>query len=94
MALITVKFNGIWKLYAGTDRAVIEVDDIDTALSQIEKKFAVKFEEKLKERGVKLQGGILNYSYIVLNGKNAKTLKERSVQDGDILDLFVAIPGG
>jgi molybdopterin converting factor small subunit len=94
MASLTIKFNGIWKLYLGTDKVVIDVDDIDTALARIEKEYAVKLEEKFKERGVKLQKSIIDYSYIVLNGKNTKTLKERSVHDGDVLDLFIAVPGG
>jgi hypothetical protein len=94
LASLTVKFNGIWKLYLGTDRVMLEVNDIDAALAEIDKKYAVKLEEKFKERGVKLQKSILDYSYIVLNGKNTKTLEERTLRDGDVLDLFIAVPGG
>jgi molybdopterin converting factor small subunit len=94
MASITVKFNGIWRLYLGTAQAQMDAADIDTALSLIDKEYSIKLEEKFKERGVKLQKSILDYSYIVLNGKNTKTLKERALRDGDILDLFIAVPGG
>jgi molybdopterin converting factor small subunit len=94
MASITVKFNGIWRLYLGTDRALMDAADIETALAKIEKEYAIKLEEKFKERGVKLQKSILDYSYIVLNGKNTKTLRERSLRDGDVMDLFIAVPGG
>jgi hypothetical protein len=94
MASITVKFNGIWRLYLGTGSALMDAADIDAALAQVDKKYSVKLEEKLKERGVKLHKSILDYSYIVLNGKNTRTLKERSLRDGDVLDLFIAVPGG
>ncbi|MBN1374900.1 MAG: hypothetical protein JXA01_01955 [Dehalococcoidia bacterium] len=94
MAMINVKFNGIWKLYLGMDRAVIEAADLDSTFLRIEKKFAIIIEKKLKERGVKLKGSVLDYSYITINGKNAKTIKERVVQDGDVLNLYIAVPGG
>jgi hypothetical protein len=94
MASITVNFNGIWRLYLGTRSAPMVAADIDAALSQIDKQYSVKLEERFKERGVKLHKSILDYSYIVLNGKNTKTLKERSLRDGDVLDLFIAVPGG
>jgi hypothetical protein len=94
MALVTVKFNGIWRLYVGAGTATLQAGIIDEALKQIEKDYAPKFEDKLKERGVKLDGGILKHSYITLNRKNVKEIAERSLKDGDILDLFVAVPGG
>jgi molybdopterin converting factor small subunit len=94
MASVTVKFNGIWRLYLGSPGAELDARDIDEALAQIEKEFAPKFEEKLADRGVKLEGGILKHSYITLNRKSTKALKERTLKDGDVLDLFVAVPGG
>jgi len=94
MASIIVKFNGIWRLYLGIERASMDADDLDAALSRIDKEYSVRLEENFKQRGVKLQKSILDYSYVVLNGKNTKTLKERSLRDGDVLDLFIAVPGG
>ena len=78
----------------GAGAATLQADVIDEALKQIEKELAPKFEKKLQERGVKLDGGILKLSYITLNRKNIKELAERSLKDGDILDLFIAVPGG
>lgn len=78
----------------GSPSATLEAANIDEALLQIEKEFAPKFEEKLADRGVKLDGGILKHSYITLNRKSTKELKERTLREGDILDLFVAVPGG
>ncbi|MCX6007442.1 MAG: MoaD/ThiS family protein [Chloroflexi bacterium] len=94
MASVTVKFNGMWRLYVGAGTATLQAGVIEEALKQIEKEFAPKFEKKLQERGVKLDGGILKLSYITLNRKNIKELAERTLKDGDILDLFVAVPGG
>ena len=94
MASIIVKFNGVWRLYLRTGRTSMEADDIDAALSQIEKKYSAQLENEFKQRGVKLQKSIIDYSYVVLNGKNTKSLKERSLKDGDVLELFIAVPGG
>ncbi len=94
MALVTVKFNGMWRLYVGAGTATLQAGVIDEALKKIEKELAPKFEKKLQERGVRLDGGILKLSYITLNRKNIKELTERTLKDGDILDLFVAVPGG
>lgn len=94
MASIIVRFNGIWKLYLGMEKATLEAADIDAALSQIDQKYSIQLEERFRQRGVKLQKSIIEYSYVVLNGKNAKTLKDRTLHNGDILELFIAVPGG
>lgn len=94
MASVTVKFNGMWKLYVGQASALVQADNLDEALSLIESEYAPKFEKKLADRGVKLDGGILKHSYITLNRKSTKDLKDRELKDGDMLDLFVAVPGG
>ena len=94
MALITVKFNGIWRLYLGTGKASLEARDIDQALEQIQADYAPKFDGKLMERGAKLEGGVLKHSYVTLNRKNIKDLTDRTLKDGDVLDVFIAVPGG
>ena len=78
----------------GTPLSTLEADTIEDALAKVEKQFAPKFQEKLTERGVKLEGGILKHSYITLNRKSVKELKDHMLKDGDVLDLFVAVPGG
>ena len=94
MATVTVKFNGMWKLYVGQPSATVNAATIEEALSVIGRDYAPIFESKLTARGVKLEGGILKLSYVTLNKKSAKDVKVRELKDGDILDLFVAVPGG
>ena len=94
MATVTVKFNGMWKLYVGQPSATINAATLEEALSVIARDYAPKFENKLADRGVKLDGGILKLSYVTLNHKSAKALKAQELKDGDVLDLFVAVPGG
>ena len=48
MASVTVKFNGIWRLYVGAGTATLQAGVIDEALDQIEKDFAPKFDEAFK----------------------------------------------
>lgn len=94
MARVTVKFNGIWRLYVGTAGTVLEAADIEQALSQIQSEYAPRFDAKLRERGASLEGGVLKHSYITLNRKDIKNLTNRELKDGDVLDIFIAVPGG
>jgi molybdopterin converting factor small subunit len=94
MASVTVKFNGIWRLYLGTGKISLQAGDIEQALEQIKSGYAPIFEEKLMEKGAKLEGGALKHSYVTLNRKNIKDLVDRSLKDGDTLDIFLAVPGG
>lgn len=94
MALVTIKFDGIWKLYVGTDKATVEAANIDEALAKVREKFATKFEERLSERGIILDGGVLEHSYITLNRENVEDIKEHALKDGDIVDIVIPVPGG
>lgn len=94
MASITVQFHGIWRLYLGTDKAALEAISVDQALAQVVEKFGPRFKQRLQERGAKFDGDILKYSYIVLNKTNIKELKDRNLKEGDVLHLFLAVPGG
>ena len=94
MALITVEFKGIWRLWLGTAKCDLDAVDIEGALAQIMERYGPTIEGKLRERGTKLDGDLLKYSYVVLNKTDIKKLKDRKLMEGDILRLFVAVPGG
>lgn len=94
MALITVEFHGIWRLFLGTAKCNLDADDIDEALEKIMEKYWPGVEKKLRERGTKLDGDFLKYSYVVLNKTNIKQLQDRKLKAGDVLHLHLAVPGG
>lgn len=94
MAKVTVKFNSVWRLYLGIAGDTLESDNIDDALAQLEQKYGTIFTEKWQQLGFKMDGGMLKYSYSALNRKDVKRLQDRSLKDGDVIDMFLAVPGG
>lgn len=94
MALITVEFHGIWRLFLGTAKTTLQASDIDEALKQIMEKYWPGIQRKLLERGTKLDGDFLKYSYVLLNKTDIKKLQDRKLNEGDVLHLFLAVPGG
>jgi hypothetical protein len=93
MAAVTVNFNGIWKVYLG-DKSPLCAANLDDAMLEIERTFGPKFKEKWEGMGMKGEGGILQYSSLLLNGKNVKNLNERNLKDGDVLDVLLPVFGG
>jgi len=94
MAAISVEFKGTWRLFIGTSKCDLDAVDIEDALKQIMEKYWPGIEKKIKERGVKLDGDFLKYSYIVLNKTDIKKLKDRTLKEGDSLRLYLSVPGG
>ena len=94
MALITVEFHVTWRLFLRMPECSLDAVDIDDALRQIMEKYWPGIEEKIKARGARLDGDFLKYSYIVLNKTDVKKLKDRRLKEGDILHLFLSVPGG
>lgn len=94
MALITVEFNGTWRLFIGTPKCNLDAVDVEDALRQIMERYWPGIEEKIKQRGTRLEGDFLKYSYVVLNKTDIKKLKDRRLKEGDILRLYLSVPGG
>jgi molybdopterin converting factor small subunit len=94
MAKVTVRFNGIWRLYLGIDSVVIAADTVDEALAKIEQNYGKKFKEEWQKKGRKFTRNIIKYSYITVNRKNVRRLEDRSLKDNDIIDILLAVPGG
>jgi molybdopterin converting factor small subunit len=94
MALIKVQFHGLWGLYLGVEQFPLESAGLDEALAGIEERFGPPLRQSLQKRGVKLDGDIKKYSYVVLNGTGLQQLKDKSVRDGDVLHVFPAVTGG
>jgi len=94
MALITVEFHGIWRLFIGASKCSLEAVDIEDALKQIMERYWPGIEEKINQRGTKLEGDFLKYSYVLLNKADIKKLKDRRLKEGDTLHLYLSVPGG
>jgi len=94
MASITVKFYSLWRLYLGVDSVTLQADNLDEALAQVEERFGPRLREQLQADGVQVDGKIQDYSLILLNGTSLRNLKQTSLKEGDILQIFPPATGG
>lgn len=94
MALITVRFYSLWRSYLGTDSITLQADDVQEALSQLEKKVGSQLRDRLAAAGVHLDGKIQDYSLILLNGTSLRNLRTSDLRDGDVLHIFPPAIGG
>ena len=94
MASITVKFYSLWRQYLGVDSVTLQADNLDEALAEVEERFGPRLREQLRADGVQVDGKIQDYSLILLNGTSLRNLKQTSLKEGDILQIFPPATGG
>jgi molybdopterin converting factor small subunit len=94
MASIAVKFYSLWRQYLGVDNTPLQADSLDEALDKVEERFGPQLREQLRGHGVPVHGKIQDYSLILLNGTSLRNLKQTSLKEGDILQVFPPSTGG
>jgi molybdopterin converting factor small subunit len=94
VATITVQFYTLWKQCLGVDKVEIQADNIEDALSQIDKKYGTVLREKLQDRGTRVDGKIQDFSLVLLNNINLRNFKGSSLREGDVLRFFPPVLGG
>jgi len=94
MPVVEVQFHGLWCLYLGAGKTKLEADTVSQLLVTGENRFGITLRQKLLERGAKLDGEIVKYSYMALNTTGLKQLKSDDLKPGDVLNIFPSIAGG
>ena len=94
MALITVRFYGLWRINPGTGSVTLQATNVDEALAQVEEKFGSQLRGKLEADGIHLDGKIQDNSLILLNGIALHNLKSTDLKEGDVLHIFPPVAGG
>lgn len=94
MPSIAVKFYSLWRQYLGVDNVKLQADSLDDALAKVEDRFGSRLREQLQVEGVQADGRIQDYSLILLNGTSLRNLKQTSLKEGDILQIFPPATGG
>jgi molybdopterin converting factor small subunit len=94
MTSIAVKFYSLWRQYLGVDNVKLQADSLDDALAKVEDRFGSRLREQLQAEGVQADGRIQDYSLILLNGTSLRNLKQTSLKEGDILQIFPPATGG
>jgi MoaD family protein len=94
MTSIAVKFYSLWRQYLGVDNIKLQADSLEDALAKVEDRFGSRLREQLQVEGVQADGRIQDYSLILLNGTSLRNLKQTSLKEGDILQIFPPAAGG
>jgi hypothetical protein len=94
MPVVEVQFHGLWGLYLGVGKSKIEADTVSQLLVLVENRYGVTLRQKIMERGARLDGEIIKYSYMALNTTGLKQLKSDVLKPGDVLHIFPSIAGG
>jgi hypothetical protein len=94
MPVVEVQFHGLWGLYLGAGKTKIEAGTVGQLLVLVENRFGVTLRQKIMERGAKLDGEIVKYSYMALNTTGLKQLESGDLKPGDVLHIFPSIAGG
>ena len=94
MALITVRFYGLWRHHLGSDSVPLQADNTHDALRRLEQDFGSQLREKLEAAGIHLNGTIQDNSLILLNGTALRNLKSTDLKKGDVLHIFPPGIGG
>ena len=67
---------------------------MSSAIRIVEAEYEAMLKEKLKERGVALDQGLVKASVIILNQGDVRGVVNKKLSDGDVIHIFPAVTGG
>jgi molybdopterin converting factor small subunit len=94
MATVNVRFVGPWRMYLGAEYTTLIAGTVDDAIEQIESAYGYKFHERLMRSGISEKRRICDDSNILLNRVHIRQITDRSLKDGDKLDIIPRFVGG
>ena len=94
MALVNIRFVGPWRMYLEVEYATLNAGTVDDAMEQVEAIYGHKFHERLMKNGISEKRRICDDSNILLNRVHIRQINDRSLKDGDNLDIIPRFVGG
>jgi molybdopterin converting factor small subunit len=94
MATVNVRFVGPWRMYLGVEYTTLIAGTVDDALEQVEAEYGYKFHQRLMRSGISEKRRICDDSNILLNRVHIRQITDRSLKDGDKLDIIPRFVGG
>ena len=94
MATVNVRFVGPWRMYLGVEYTTLIAGTVDDAIEQVEAAYGYKFHERLMRSGISEKRRICDDSNILLNRVHIRQITDRSLKDGDKLDIIPRFVGG
>jgi molybdopterin converting factor small subunit len=81
-------------MYLGIEHFTLHAGTVDDALEQIEAGYGYKFHQRLMKSGITEKRRICDDSNILLNRVHIRQVTDRSLKDGDKLDIIPRFVGG
>jgi molybdopterin converting factor small subunit len=81
-------------MYLGVEYTTLIAGSVDDAIEQIETSYGYKFHERLMRSGISEKRRICDDSNILLNRVHIRQITDRSLKDGDKLDIIPRFVGG
>jgi molybdopterin converting factor small subunit len=94
MAKVTINFLGPLRLFLGEPSTTVEAGRVAEVREAIEKKYGPVFRKKLQSMGVKKNTSLWDNSLFLLNGRSLRKDDDPPLNDGDKIDLGLAVAGG
>jgi len=94
MASVSVRFVGPWRMYLGVEYATLNAGIVDDALEQVEAEYGYKYHQRLMKSGITEKRRICDDSNILLNRVHIRQITDRSLKDGDKIDIIPRFVGG
>jgi len=81
-------------MYLGVEHTTLIAGTVDDALEQVEASYGYKFHQRLMKSGISEKRRICDDSNILLNRVHIRQITDRSLKDGDKLDIIPRFVGG
>jgi molybdopterin converting factor small subunit len=94
MAAVNIRFVGPWRLYLGVEMFTLQAGTVEDAIDQLEASYGPRYHERLLKSGIAEKRRITDDSNILVNRVHIRQLADRSLKDGDNLDVIPRFVGG
>jgi molybdopterin converting factor small subunit len=81
-------------MYLGVEYASLNAGIVDDALEQVEAEYGYKYHQRLMKSGITEKRRICDDSNILLNRVHIRQITDRSLKDGDKIDIIPRFVGG
>jgi molybdopterin converting factor small subunit len=81
-------------MYLGVEHTTLVAEIVDDALEQVEAEYGYKYHQRLMKSGITEKRRICDDSNILLNRVHIRQITDRSLKDGDKLDIIPRFVGG
>lgn len=94
MASVSARFVGPWRMYLGVEYITLVAETVDDAIEQIEANHGHKYHQRLLKSSITEKRRICDDSNVLINRVHIRQITDRSLKDGDKIDIIPRFVGG